>query len=259
MVKLQKISAVIITKNEEDNIERCIVSLKELVDEILIIDSQSTDSTSVIARSLGARVVQHQFLGHIEQKNFAINQATHDLILSLDADEALSTLLAQNLRNLLCSSAKVTAVRMSRLNFYLGKWIKHSGWYPDRKIRMFDRRFAYWGGRNPHDKVIVNDAESIVDVEGDILHYSYKNLKSHIQRIEEYSAISARQKFNARKSMNFVVHAVLYPVWVFLNTYFLKLGFLDGYQGFLISLLNAYYRFQKYFKLYKLYLNKLDR
>jgi hypothetical protein len=99
----------------------------------------------------------------------------------------------------------------------------------------------------------------MMDVEGDLLHYSYKNVSSHIQRIQDYSAISARQKFMARKSMNFVIHVMLYPLWVFLNTYIFKFGFLDGYRGFLISILNAYYRFEKYFKLYKLYRDKVER
>jgi len=251
MTEIPKISAVIITKNEEENIRRCISSVKPLVDEILVVDSFSTDNTVLIAQEMGARTIQHQFMGHIEQKNFAVMCASNNLILSLDADEALSEILYQNIEKLLNHSCEIKAVRFSRVNFYLGKWIRHSGWYPDKKVRLFDRRVASWGGINPHDKVIVDSRYEIVEVEGDILHRSYKDLQSHLNRIDEYSTIAARQKLKSGKSMNLIVHLVLYPMWVFINTYLFKLGFLDGYHGFLISRLNAYYRFQKYLKLYR--------
>ena len=149
-----KISAVIITQNEERNIGRCIDSIVSVADEIVVIDSYSTDRTCDIALEKGARVVKHPFKSHIDQKNYAITQASYDVVLSLDADEYLSEELTKSILGVK-ESWPFEAYRMNRLSNYGGKWIRHGNWYPDQKIRLWNKRKGLWGGENPHDKVVL--------------------------------------------------------------------------------------------------------
>lgn len=244
-----KISGTIITFNEERNIKDCIQSLKPVVDEIVVVDSYSTDNTVNICKELGARVVQNKFEGHIEQKNFAMKCASFDHILSLDADERLSDLMQNSILETK-SKWKYDGYSFNRLNNYCGKWLRFS-WYPDRKLRLWDRRDGIWGGTNPHDRVIVQSGR-VKKLKGNILHYAYQNLEEHYDQIRKFAGIAAHAKYKEGKSVNILVHLVLNPAFKFFKRYFLSLGFLDGYYGLVFSALTAHLNFMKYARLLEL-------
>ncbi|MCB0670172.1 MAG: glycosyltransferase family 2 protein [Saprospiraceae bacterium] len=241
-----KISAVIITFNEEKNIGRCIDSLDEVADEILVIDSRSRDRTVEIAESMGARVIVHDFEGHIQQKNFALDQAKYDHILSLDADEALSIELLAAIKKVK-ADWNYSAYRCNRLNHFCGRWIKHGLWYPDRKIRLWDRRQGRWGGRNPHDKVILVEGSEIMNIRGDILHYTVSNIEQYYSQINKFSTIQAAQLKKEGFKPN-PYHLLFKPVYKFFVGYFIRMGFLDGWRGYMIArgqALGVYLRYAK--------------
>ncbi len=246
-----KISVVIITYNEEDNIERCLESVRGTADEIVVVDSFSSDRTAEICKTSGVKLIQHHFEGHIEQKNYALSCAGNDYVLSLDADEALSERLNQSIR-----AAKqnwhADGYWVNRLTNYCGKWIRHCGWYPDKKIRLWDRRKGRWGGINPHDHVIMDENSRTDHLAGDLLHYSYTTIRDHVSQINSFSDIAARAAFDNGRQSNLVLDVCLNPALTFLKKYFLKLGILDGYEGFLISTSTAYGKFLKYIKLKEL-------
>src|SRR6185312_8761206 len=179
---MPKISVVIITKNEEKNIGRCIDSVKDIADDIIVIDSFSTDKTEEICKSKGARFVQHAFEGHIEQKNYATSLTEYPHVLSLDADEALDDTLKKSIAEVK-ENWKYDGYEMNRLTNYCGTWIKHCGWYPDRKLRLFDKTKGKWGGINPHDKFELQPNSTISRLRGDILHYSYYTIDDHYKQI----------------------------------------------------------------------------
>jgi glycosyltransferase involved in cell wall biosynthesis len=243
-----KISAVIITFNEEKNISRCLDSVKDVADDIVVVDSFSTDSTEQICKSWGVRFIQHAFEGHIEQKNYAMSKARHDYVLSLDADEALSEELKASILNVK-RNCNHDGYSFNRITNYCGKWIRHCGWYPDKKVRLWDRRKGSWGGVNPHDKVIMEKDSSIKGLSGDLLHYSYYTIRENISQINNFSEIAAQAAYEMGEKANVVLDIVLNPIFTFLKKYFLKLGFLDGYYGFVVSINSAYFRFLKYAKL----------
>lgn len=246
-----KISAVIITYNEEANIERCLDSLEGTADEVLVVDSFSSDRTADICKSKGVDFIQHPFDGHIEQKNYALSCASNDYVLSLDADEALSEELIQSIQ-----AAKQNwtedGYSVNRLTNYCGKWIRHCGWYPDTKIRLWDRSKGHWGGVNPHDHVVMDEPIRIRHLSGDLLHYSYPTIRDHISQINSFSDIAARAAFEKGRQSNLALDICLNPTLTFFKKYFLKLGLLDGYEGFVISISTAYGKFLKYIKLREL-------
>lgn len=184
------LSVVVITFNEETNIGRCLDSVSRVADEIVVLDSFSTDKTVEIARQKGAIVKQQKFVGHIEQKNDALSIASNHYILSLDADEALDETL---IRSILQAKSEFAypAYTMNRCANYCGKFIHHGGWYPDRKLRLFDKRVAHWGGINPHDKIEVKPGSTIKHLPGDILHYTYGSIEEHISQSNKLTTISA--------------------------------------------------------------------
>ena len=249
------LSVVVITLNEEKNIKRCIDSVKEIADDIVVVDSYSTDKTEEICNREGIRFIKHRFEGHIQQKNFAVTQAKYTYVLSLDADEALSSKLKDEI-NKVKDNWNADGYSMNRLTNYCGKWIRHSGWYPDEKLRLWDRERGKWGGVNPHDKYEMDKTAVIKHLDGDILHYSYYTVDQHILQIEKFAAISAREKFEKRKTIS-LPFSFLRVIAVFLKKYFIKLGFLDGYYGFVICRLSAYGVFLKDRKLREL--NKNNR
>jgi glycosyltransferase involved in cell wall biosynthesis len=246
-----KISAVVITYNEEDNIGRCLESLKETADEIVVVDSFSSDRTAEICKNKGVRFIQHPFEGHIEQKNYALSCAHNDYVLSLDADEALSEELIQSIQ-----AAKENwqedGYSVNRLTNYCGKWIRHCGWYPDTKIRLWNRKKGCWGGVNPHDHVVMEKNRRIRHLSGDLLHYSYPTIRDHISQINSFSDIAARAAFEKGRQSNLALDICLNPTLTFFKKYFLKLGLFDGYEGFVISISTAYGKFLKYIKLREL-------
>lgn len=247
---MDKISAVIITLNEERNIERCIKSVLAVADEILVIDSLSTDKTTAIAESFGVKVIKQSFLGHIEQKNFAKNQAAHVWVLSLDADEALSDQLRDSIleeKTLGLSGG----YSMNRLTNYCGKWIKHSGWYPDVKLRLFRKDDGGWTGVNPHDRYVLSSGSTLKHLPGDLLHYSFYTMEEHRAQIEKFSTISSQAKY-AKGIRSNVLKVWVKPAAKFLKSFVLKRGFLDGYYGWIIATYSAYATYLKYSKLLKI-------
>jgi glycosyltransferase involved in cell wall biosynthesis len=246
-----KISAVVITYNEENNIRRCLESLAGTADEIVVVDSYSSDATGEICKEKGVNFLQHPFEGHIEQKNYALSCATSDYVLSLDADEALSETLMQSIRAAK-KNWQMDGYWVNRRTNYCGKWIQHCGWYPDRKIRMWDRRKGHWGGVNPHDHVVMAKNSRMHHLRGDLLHFSYPTIRDHISQINSFSDIAARAAFERGQRSNLALDICLNPFLTFFKKYLLKLGALDGYEGFVISISTAYGKFLKYIKLREL-------
>jgi glycosyltransferase involved in cell wall biosynthesis len=193
------------------------------------------------------RFIVHPFEGHIQQKNFALSQASHDWVLSLDADEALSDKLADSIKRVLNNHPQ-TGYTMNRLNNYCGSWIRHGTWYPDRKLRLFDRNKVKWSGVNPHDKALPIDGSKTFHLQGDLLHYSYKSIHEHIKRVDFFSTIAARAYFDKGKICKWH-HLIFRPAHAFVRDYFLRLGFLDGYNGWVIARFASYYTYLKYVKL----------
>lgn len=239
------LSVVIITLNEEKNIGRCLSSVKEIADEILVVDSLSTDKTREICHSFGARFVEQKFLGYVEQKNFALKMATHEYVLSLDADETLSSELIAEIKKIK-SNFVGCGYAFNRLTRYNGSWIHHCGWYPDTKLRLILKSSGQWSGNNPHDCLNVNGPVS--HLRGDLLHYSYDSISSHVQQTNKFSTIEAQTLFFKGKRATFF-KLVTRPPYQFFKDYFLKLGMMDGYYGFVICFINALYVLLKYAKM----------
>lgn len=249
------LSVVIITFNEEKNIGRCIDSVKDLADEIVVVDSFSTDNTRSICLSKGVKFTEHDFEGFTSQKTFATGLATHNVVLALDADEYLSTALANSIERVK-SDWKVDGYSMNRLNSYAGKWIKSCGWYPDRKIRLWDRRKGSWGGGLVHELVVMHDDANIQHLEGDLLHQAYDNASQLISKMQQqYADLFAREHAHKKKVTPF---KIFYKTLAsFFKSYILKGGIWDGYEGLVISVSNANGVFYKYAKL--LEINRASR
>lgn len=241
---MQKLSAVIITFNEERNIERCITSLLPVADEIIVVDSYSKDKTEEICKRLNVTFIQHPFEGHIQQKNVALDSSNNDLVLSLDADEALTDELAQSILKVK-ENAVFKGYQFNRLTNYCGHWVKHCGWYPDAKIRLVDRRFARWSGTNPHDHLDLQNNLPHGHLNGDLLHYSYNSIEDHYKQIEYFGAIAAKELYAKGGKSNWLI-ILTKVVAQFIKSFFIKLGFLDGKTGITISRLSAYATYRKY-------------
>jgi len=239
-----KISATIITYNEERNLPRAIESLR-CADEIVVIDSGSSDRTVEIAGKLGARVVESPWPGYAKQKNFAAAQATHDWILSLDADESLSEALEGEIWQIKKNGTQLDAYTMPRMAQYLGRWIRHSGWYPDRKIRLYNRNKAHWEGDFVHESVKVDG--HVGHLSSNLLHFTCNSLSEHIKTMDRYTTLAAEQMLGNGQRVTWG-RLIFEPPWTFFQTYVLKLGFLDGVEGLAIADMAALYNFLKYAK-----------
>ncbi len=239
-----KISATLIAFNEERKIPRAIESLR-CCDEIVVIDSGSTDRTVEVATKLGARVVESPWRGFAGQKNYASEQASNDWVLSIDADEALSEALEAEIWQLKKSGPTCDAYTMPRLAQYLGRWILHSGWYPDRKVRLFDRRKSFWVGDFVHESVRVNGTTG--HLKFNLLHFTCDSLTEHLKTMDVYTTLAAQEIVSERRGVGYR-HLLLDPPWTFFNTYVLKRGFLDGHEGLAIAYMAAMYNFLKYAK-----------
>ena len=243
---MDKISACIISYNEEDKLEECLKSLQGVVDEIVIVDSLSTDRTREIAAAYTDRVYEQKFLGHIEQKNLAVSKAKYDWILSLDCDERLSDELRQSILAVKGGAKDADAYRMARKTFYVYRWLNHC-WYPDYKVRLFNRTTANWGGINPHDRVEVQ-GQNIVTLRGDILHYSFDSIAEHINTLNSFTEIGADEIIRRGKSAT-VFSPWTRGLWTFLKLYIFKRGFMDGYAGLVVAVLSGFHVFVKYNKI----------
>jgi glycosyltransferase involved in cell wall biosynthesis len=250
-----KISVVIITFNEEKNIGRCLNSVKDIADEIVVVDSFSTDQTEAICREFGVRFIQKEFLGYAEQKRFADLQANYDWIFSIDADEALSEKLKNEILYIKNTQATADAYQMPRLTNYIGKWIRHTDWYPDKKIRFYNRKKARWQGTNLHEHIATDTNAKVASLKGDLLHYSYYSIHQHIAQLNKFTEIGAEEAFKKGKKAP-LYKIFINPIWKFVYSYFLRLGFLDGYKGFLVCAISAFATFAKYIKLRELHKKK---
>jgi len=239
-----KITATIITLNEERNIGRAIESLR-CCDEILIVDSGSVDRTIELAENLGARIIEAGWRGYAGQKNWASEQASFDWILSLDADEALSEALEAEIWSLKKKGPSYDAYTMPRLAQYLGRWILHGGWYPDRKVRLYNRHKAKWMGDFVHESVKVEGR--IGHLEANLLHFTCDSLSEHVKTLDRYTTLAA-QELAARRVPIGWLRLIVEPPWTFVRTYFFRLGFLDGLEGLIIAYMAAFYTFLKYSK-----------
>ena len=243
-----RISLVVITFNEEKNLARCLDSVKDVADEIVIVDSNSTDNTVIVAAKYNARVFQQAFIGYGEQKNFGTQQASNNWILSLDADEELSPQLKKSILEMKSGPA-CNVYEMPRITNYCGKWIRHCGWYPDRQTRLYDRTKGKWEEKKVHEYW---RPDSFTDkkglLKGDLLHYSFTSISQHLKKIEKYSELAAIAAVADGKNVS-LLKLALYPKWRFITDYILRLGFLDGFYGFIICRLSSYAAFVKYAKI----------
>jgi glycosyltransferase involved in cell wall biosynthesis len=245
-----KLSVVIITFNEERNIGRCLESVKDVADDVVVVDSYSTDKTAEICAQHDVRFEQHAFEGHIEQKNYAITRAHFPHVLSLDADEALSPELEASIKKAK-HNWEADGYSMNRLTNYCGKWIHHCGWYPDRKLRLWDSRKGKWGGVNPHDCFLLDPKSKQLHLDGDLLHYSYYDYEQHLKQIEKFSDISARALWQKGIRPRWW-HTLIHPPAKFIRNYFIHLGFMDGAAGWRICTTSARATWMKYSKLKKI-------
>jgi len=244
---MDPLSAVIITRNEARNIGRCLKALEGVCEELVVVDAESTDDTRGIAERHGARVVVRAWTDYSDQKNHANGLATHPYVLSLDADEELSPALRASIL-----AAKQEGFRgaysMHRLTNYCGTWVRHGGWYPDTKVRLFDRRTTHWAGAHVHETLELAPGTTVTFLEGDLLHYSYPSIPDHLERIERYSDLHARKLLASGKKAG-PVKLWGSPIAKFLQGYVLQLGFLDGRAGWDIARLSARAVHLKYAKL----------
>jgi glycosyltransferase involved in cell wall biosynthesis len=239
------ITAVIITKDEEKNISRCLASLAGVVDEIIIADGSSKDKTVEIATAAGAKCVQMEWLGYSETKNKANALAAHDYILSMDADEALSDELRTSILSV--KNKLSGAYLFNRRNHYCGKWIRHCGWYPDRKVRLFPKEGTKWQGEYVHETLALPAGTSETFLSGDLMHYSYDSIDAHVGRANRYSSLAA-DEILAKNKKALLLRCLFAPQWKFFKMFFLQLGFLDRFYGFTVCMIGSYEVFLKYAK-----------
>ena len=239
------LSLVVITLNEQENIQRCLKSVP-FAQDIIVLDSGSTDRTREVAESMGARVFNEKWRGYYGQKVRATELAKHDWVLSLDADEALSSQLIQEIQALFAGKNGELAdgYEMARLSFHLGRWIRHGGWYPDRQIRLFHRQRCQWRSGHLHERV---EGNNIARAKGNLLHYVFKDLADQVETNNEYSSLGAKDLVAQGKAF-ILIKLIFKPLLKFIETYIYNRGFLDGLPGFIIAVGASYSLFLKYAK-----------
>jgi len=251
-----KISAVIITLNEEKKIQDCIDSVKDVVDEIVVVDSFSTDKTEEICRKNGVRFLQNPWEGYGRQKNWANQQATYNYILSVDADERLSDGLKEAILAVK-KNWQADVYSFNRLMYFHGRKMKY-GFYPDRQLRLFDRRKALWNENKVHERIIIGSGIKLKRIHRDLIHFANKDIHELVDTLNKDSTLFARDRINLRKPSIFKL--LFSPTFSFIMTYFIKLGFLEGIFGFIVCANMAHYRFLKYAKHFELYkINEPDQ
>ncbi len=245
------ISAVIVTLNEEQNIGRCIDSLSGVADEVIVLDSLSTDKTAEICQTKGVKFFQKPWQGYSKSKNYANELATMDYLFSIDADEVLSDELRQSIIKQK-KNPLFNAYSFNRLTNYCGHWIRYCGWYPDTKVRLFKRGEATWTGEI-HEELVFSSPVEINKLQGDLLHYSFPTIASHVRTLNSFSEVAAKEAFSKKKRVSFLLHILLNPIFTFIKKYFLQKGFLDGYYGFVVCAISGFANFIKYVKLNELW------
>jgi len=244
------ISITIITKNEERNIDRCLSSLS-WANEIVIVDSGSTDNTLEICKKYKCKIIESPWMGFGKTKQLAVENATHDWILSIDADEEVSSQLALYIQDAIHSNS-AQAYRIKRNSYYLNKEIKFSGWQKDYPLRLFNKNFGKFNDLAVHESVVMNETSLVVrKIKFPIYHYPYPDLKTHIRKINDYTSIAAEEMFEMGKNTNFI-RPFLSGLIKFIKIYLIKFGFLDGRHGLILSIISSFYVFLKYAKLWSL-------
>lgn len=245
---MPKLTATIITRNETAHIAAALESVS-FADEIVVVDSESTDDTAAIARRFTDRVIVRPWPGYVAQKNFAASQASHDWILSLDADERVSPSLADEIQHLLKTDPPAVGYRVPRVTFHLGRWLRSTDWYPDRQLRVYDRRRATWTGRLVHESVRADGPVRTLD--GELLHYAYRDIAHHVQTMDRYTTLAARQMHEDGRRAGWL-DLLVRPRLAFFRNYILRGGFRDGMPGLIVSMMNAHYVGLKFAKLWEL-------
>lgn len=242
------VTATIITFNEAANIQAALESLS-WADEIIVVDSESTDDTVAIARRFTSKVIIRSWPGYVAQKNFAADQASNDWIFSLDADERVTPALASELTSVLGGGPRAAGYRVPRVTFHLGRWLRSTDWYPDYQLRLYDRRRARWAGRHVHESVKADGP--VEDLRGELQHFAYRDLSHHFQTMDRYTTLAARQMFEDGRRAG-VFDLLIHPPAAFLRNYILRGGFRDGVPGLIVSAMNARYVGLKFAKLWEL-------
>lgn len=243
-----KISVTVRTFNEENNIRDCLESVR-WADEIIVLDAQSTDGTLAIAAEYTDRIIVRPWAGHIAASQFVTGQTANLWVFSIDADERVSDALRDEILALDLDNTPHDAFDMPRRHFFMRRWINHSGWYPDRNIRLFRKDRCHWGGYAPHDKILVPG--SLAKLKNDLNHYIYRDLAHFAATKNSYSTLTAiDHNRNGRRAT--LLHVTLRPLYTFMHRYLIRLGFLDGLAGFVISVMEAHCVFMKYLKLYEI-------
>lgn len=245
---MPKLSVTVIAKNEAADIGAALESVA-WADEIVVVDSESSDETVAIARRYTDRVATRRWPGYVAQKNYAASLATSDWILSLDADERVTPELADEIRSTLANAPAHAAFRVPRVTWHLGRWIRTTDWYPDHQIRLYDRRRAEWTGRYVHEGVSVRG--SVGELRSELQHFAYRDVADHLETIDRYAADAARQMHEDGRRAGVLQLAGHAPL-AFLRNYIARGGFRDGAAGLIISALNSYYVFLKFVKLWEL-------
>ena len=245
---MTKLTVTVITRDESANLARALESVR-WADEIVLVDSESTDDTVEIAKRFTERVIVRPWPGYVDQKNFAAAQAKHDWILSLDADERVSPGLADEIRGLLNGTPDAAGYRIPRLAFYLDRWIRSTDWHPDYQLRLYDRRRGRWTGKYVHESVRADGP--VGRLRNPLEHFPYRDLSHHVQTMDRYTTLAARQLFEEGRRASWIDILVL-PRLTFFRNYILRAGFRDGMPGLVISAMNAYYVGLKFAKLSEL-------
>jgi hypothetical protein len=244
---MAKLSVVVICFNEEAILEKCLAAV-QWADEVIVVDSHSTDRTVEIARRYATRVLQNEWQGYAQQKTFALSHATNPWILSLDADEVVSPELAREIRSLLDREPDLAGFRVPRMTFYLGRFLRHC-WYPDYKVRLFQRALGRWSEHEVHESVLLEGPCG--KLAHPLLHYSFQSIRDHLRTIQEYTSLGAASLAGSGRSFS-LARLLGSPLFMFLQQYVAKRGFLDGIPGLIASVLSAFHEFVKYAKLYEL-------
>ncbi len=233
---MKRISAVLITYNEEEKIQRALDSLQAVSDEIVVVDSHSTDATVELCSRYTDRVLKRSWQGYRDQKQFATDQATHQWVLSLDADEALSPQLAEEILQWKEQENDCEGYYLPRKTFFMGRWIEHTTWYPDWQLRLFRKSRGRWEGGRVHESFRVNGPTA--RFKGQIYHHTYASFSEYLEQLERFSSLAARDRFEEGQRAQWV-HVIFHPPAIFVKNYLLRLGFLDGKPGLAVSILAA--------------------
>lgn len=247
---MDKLSVTIITLNEEKNIGRCLKSVREVADEVVVVDSFSSDSTEKICSEYNVRFIRQKWLGYSEQKNFANSQAANDWILSIDADEELGEELIKSIKKEK-EKGLTGCYSINRLTNYCGHWIRHCGWYPDRKIRIWNKNEGQWKGLI-HETIDFQNEPTVKQLCGDMNHYTYHTISEHIRQADKFTTLTAQEAYEKNKKASNAVVIRIKTLWKFFSDYIIRLGFLDGYYGYVVCKISAFATFLKYTKLHEL-------